>query len=341
MIKDNEVSAPDQLGFGVVIVTYNSANEIAACLSSLFGSSHRNFFVVVCDNSSTDNTVETVRQWACESTDYLGGHGEFTEQRNPPSARQNGTLRSLTLIHTGSNLGYAGAVNIGLRALDADSRVNYFWILNPDSLVREDTMNSYARHLTQEPLVGLLGGRTLYAEEPNAIQSDGGRVGKWTGICHNINLFRLPEDVDRPSASDIEFVCGANIVASRTFYERVGPMREDYFLFYEEVDWAFRRGELPIDYCADAIIYHHGGASTESGTENRLPSAFTNYFNYRSRLRFMWRFRPTAVFTTYAYSVAKILRLVLQGELSRAGCAFRGLHQLPPPKWIEERINST
>ena len=82
------------------------------------------------------------------------------------------------------------------------------------------------------------------------------------------------------------------MVVSRDFLARVGPMREDYFLYYEEVDWALRRGDLPLAFAGDAIVYHHGGTSIGTGRLDERPSAFSNYFNYRNRMRFMRRFHP-------------------------------------------------
>jgi GT2 family glycosyltransferase len=128
------------------------------------------------------------------------------------------------------------------------------------------------------------------------------------------------------------------MVASRQFIEMVGPLREDYFLYYEEVDWAFRRGGLPLRTCPEAVVHHHGGTSIGTGDINRRASAFANYFNFRNRLRFLARFAWPALPVAYVYSMAQIARLVLTGSGREAVGALRGLHQLRPPREVADRI---
>lgn len=98
--------------------------------------------------------------------------------------------------------------------------------------------------LRTTPGYGLIGGRVCYAEPPHRIQIDGGTVNRWTGVTSNINLGAEAAQAPVPKGEDMDFVTGANLVASRRFYETVGPMREDC-LYYEEADWALRRGTCP------------------------------------------------------------------------------------------------
>ena len=113
------------------------------------------------------------------------------------------------------------------------------------------------------------------------------------------------------------------MVVSREFLARTGPMVDDYFLYYEEVDWACRRGELPLVLAPDAIVYHHGGTSIGTGQLNERPSGFANYFNYRNRMRFMRRFHPLRLPVAYALNLARIGKsLTIDGRDEIVG-AFR------------------
>ena len=82
-------------------------------------------------------------------------------------------------------------------------------------------------------------------------------------------------------------------------------MEEDYFLYYEEVDWAFRRGDLPLVYCEDGLVHHRAG--TAIGSRKIVPGSprrFSMYFKYRGpHVRFMRRFNPDRAFPT-AYGFA-------------------------------------
>ncbi|MEL6997633.1 MAG: glycosyltransferase family 2 protein [Pseudomonadota bacterium] len=314
---------------GVVIVSYTSADVIRTCLQSLIDTGDPALRIMVCDNQSPDDTVETVRAWASAAG---VGLVERTPD-DPPEPAQ------VTLLHTGGNLGYAGGVNMGLRVLRAQADVDLFWVLNPDCIVPQDTPAAIRQGAEANPYFGLMGGRIISEEKPHVIQSDGGQLRCWTGICYNFNS-GLDSAAARPSEQHkLDFISGAHLMISRTFLETVGPMREDYFLYYEEVDWAMRRGAMTLAFAPEAVVHHHGGTAIGSGTVTRRASAFANYFNYRNRMRFMRRFHPWRWPVAYGFSLAKVAKLLLGGHLEEAGGAIRGLNGMAPPHAVLQRIS--
>lgn len=318
---------------GVVIVSYCSGDVIGACLDSLMVSDLPDLRIVVCDNASPDNSVEVLKDWAKAAGANLLEH--FAGDTAPPLLQQKSDV---VLTHAPANLGFAGGVNLGIKSLYPQQDIDLFWVLNPDCVVAPDCAAAYAAAAQATAGFSLMGGRTLYLEEPNHIQSDGGRVNRWTGICHNMNQGLLPDQATPPGADSLDFISGANVVASRVFIDQAGLMIEDYFLYYEEVDWAARRGALPLRFCPEALVYHHGGTSIGSGTVTRRASGFSNYFNYRNRMRFIRRFNWPALPVAYVYSLLKVGKLLLLGALSEASGAFRGLHDLPPDPRTRDKL---
>ncbi len=314
-------------GIGVVIVTYRSADVIGPCLESLRASS-RPVEVVVCDNASPDGTL-----------DAIAGAGPAEEAPAVPFGRAAGrpAPAARTLIQTGGNLGYGAAVNLGLWHLARRPEIGLFWVLNPDCVVEPETAAAYAACAARPGVWGLMGGRTLFAGE-GRVWSDGGRVRPLTGVCENLNRGCRPEEAPPPPPERIDFFTGANLVASRAFLESVGPMPEDYFLYYEEVAWAAARGPLALRPCPEARVHHVGGTAIGSGTLARRPTAFANYFNYRNRMRFVRRTRPATLPLAYAYALAQTGRIVLRDGPGPAWGAFAGLHGLPPPPGVRGRI---
>ena len=321
----------DETVIGVVVVVFDSADVIVPCIESVLASDHAALRIVIVDNASPDNSVARLHRLATD-------RGIAWEER-PAASTEPWSGQGILVLRSAVNLGFAGGVNAGLKALIADPAVALFWVLNPDCEVSRRAASAYARTAAAAGSFALMGGRTLYLEAPQAIQSDGGRVNRWTGVCSNVNQGRQPDDATRPDPATLDFISGANMVASRVFIERCGLMREDYFLYYEEVDWAFRRGSLPLIMCPESIVHHHGGTAIGSGSMSRHPSAFSNYFNYRNRMRFVRRFRPMALPTAYLFSVLKLLRLISQGAIEQAVGGLRGLHQLPPPPAVAQRLS--
>lgn len=321
---------------GVIIVTYASSDVIVDCLASLLPSHKAELRVVVADNQSPDDTVSHIRAWAHDAGIEL----EEYEACNPPAESEKLTPAPITVVHTGGNLGYAGGVNAGLRILRTQPDIDLFWVLNPDCVVPSETPSAIQRAASAHPGFGIMGGRIIYQEPPNLIQSDGGRLRRWTGICENINQGYLPDQAVPPDPGSLSFVSGAHLIVSRTFLDQVGLMREDYFLYFEEVDWAMRRGNLSLNFCSDALVYHHGGTSIGTGSVTRRASGFANYFNYRNRMRFMRRFYPGAVPAAYFYSFLKIIKLASEGAWMECIAAFRGLNGMSPPHAVAERVTS-
>lgn len=327
---------------GVVIVTFNSADVIVDCLETLLSASRGRLRVVVVDNASTDQTVARIRDWAA-------GRGEQAPAAELPfnaapvakpiPVAEDVAASGVTLLQAGQNLGFAGGVNIGLRHLQQDSSVGYFWVLNPDCVTPPETVDGLLRYLSEKAPQGMIGGRVNYLSTPDVIQIDGGTVKWTTGVTGNIHLGASHARTAAPDASDLDFITGASMIVSRSFLDQVGLMREDYFLYYEEVDWAMRRGDLPLHYCADLLVYHHAGTSIGSPTVSRIASPFSLYFKHRGRMMFLRRFNPKALPLGYAYSMALILRTLLQGHRPEARAIFAAIHGRPAPAEVRARLS--
>lgn len=315
---------------GVVIVAFNAADVIGECLTSLMTQAGGRPHIVVVDNSSTDGTVAAIRDWAAAP-----GRPGLSELHWPGATDE---VEGVCLIHSGANRGFAGGVNIGLAHLAARPGIGHFWILNPDAFADPGATGAILAAAARWPDYGMMGGRVQYAEPPCNIQIDGGTINRWTGVTGNINLGR-PASAPQPDAREVDFVTGANLVVSRRFYETVGPMREDYFLYYEEVDWALRRGDLALVVAPGFLVHHHAGTAIGSPTLNRLASPFSIWFKYRGRMKFVRRFLPVSWPVAMAHATAKALQLLLKGAWPQALTILAAVYGLPAPRMVRDRLS--
>lgn len=347
-------AAPDTppQGLGVVIVTFNSGAEAVDCAETLLASAAAAGIalrVVLVDNASGDDTVARLRDWASGAVAYAPPADlpfAHTPVPKPLALAEGGPDlpadpdRRLTLIRTGVNRGFAGGVNVGLACLARCPDLGHFWVLNPDSVVPPGTVGALAARLADRAPYALLGGRTLYYDDPDMIQIDGGTVNWRTGVTGNLGLGRSDAAAPPPDPEAVDFVSGASMVASRAFYAAAGPLREDYFLYYEEVDWAMRRGALPLAWCAGLRIHHRAGSSIGSPTLARLAAPFSLYFKHRARMMFLRRFRPGNLPLGAAYTLAYAARLLLRhGAPAHAGAVLRGGFGLAPPARVRDRLS--
>lgn len=330
---------------GVVIVTYNSADVILDCLESLLAAPDVCLRIVVVDNASSDGTVALLRDWAAGRMPFVASADlpfAVPATTKPLDLDQGlvgpGPGSSVVVHETGANLGFAGGVNVGLALLAARAEIDRFWILNPDTAVPPQTPAALARFQPPSGAFSLMGGRMLYMDDPDRIQMDGGTINWRTGITGNLNLFCQHAQTAAPEVDQITFVNGGSMVASRAFYETVGPMEEAYFLYYEEVDWAMRRGALPIAHCPQAIVYHRAGTAIGSPTMSRIASPFSLYFKHRARLMFVRKFRPAALVTAQIYSLAKAAESLVLGGKAAGYAVLAGAFGLAPPAQIAQRL---
>lgn len=326
-------SDPTDRSIGAIVVAFNSADVICACIDSLIGQRGADVRVVVVENASTDDTVAVLRRWA-EGRSDRAGRPLMTEE-DGAGARADAQV---ILLHSGANRGFAGGVNLGLARLAAMPAIGHFWVINPDAYADPDAAGAILKAARAQPGYGLMGGRVCYAEPPNRIQIDGGTVNLWTGVSGNVNLGREPS-ATLPRPEELDFITGANLVASRAFYEAVGPMREDYFLYYEEADWALRRGSFPLAVAPGFVVYHHAGTAIGSPTLERLASPFSFWFKYRSRVKFVRRFNPAGLPVAIGFATLKALQLALKGARPQAATLLRAVYGLPPPKDVRDRLS--
>lgn len=335
---------------GVVIVAFNSADVILDCLESLLASRGVCLQIVVVDNGSTDGTVALLRDWAAGRHSFTAATDiPFDLQAVPkplsleakplvPESGAGAADHSIMLLDTGINAGFAAGVNLGLAWLAGRAETDRFWVLNPDSVAAADTAAAFASCGVPQGGFALMGGRVLYLDHPEVIQIDGGTINRRTGITGNLGLGALDRQTPTPRSGQMDFITGASMVVSRTFYDRAGPMPEDYFLYYEEVDWAMRRKDLPLVYCPGANVYHRAGTAIGSPTIGRPATPFSLYFKHRARLRFMRRYYPRSLPIAYAYSLAKAAQLLLQGYPTEARTLLGASFGRPPSAEIRARL---
>lgn len=317
---------------GVVVVAFNSADVVIGCVESLLKQTGGAPAIVVVDNASGDDTVAVLRSWArSESVDLR----EFPVDARPSRSAAG----AVTIVHSGANRGFAGGVNVGLAVLAAMPEVAHFWVLNPDAFADAGACQAILAAAATTPGYALMGGRVCYADPPHRVQIDGGLVNLWTGVSGNVNLGRPADQAVMPRGEDLDFITGASMVASRGFYETVGPMKEDYFLYYEEADWALRRGSMPLIVADGLCVFHHAGTSIGSPTLDRLASPFSFWFKYRSRMLFLRRFNPLGLPVAVGFATLKAAQLVVKGALPQAATLLRAVWGFGPPKSVRDRLS--
>lgn len=304
---------------GAVILNYNGWKDTLACVESVLKSEVPPLWIVIVDNASKDDSVDKICLWCAGNVDFITINKESSCCQNSPGLRKIITShlscelsKNVILLRSPENKGYAAGNNAGIKLLlqwGADA----VWILNNDTIVDKGALGAMRDRLFSKQRPGLCGARIHYIGTDIVQCRAGGKTNPWTGLSY-LNgykyttqkaLLEPPESVE----SQINFIYGASVLASRTFLETVGLMCELYFLYCEEQDWAYRaKGRFEFAYAKDAIVYHKEGAST--GFSSSKINLRSLYHLTRSRLLLTARHHPWALPTVCAGIFFAALRMV-------------------------------
>ena len=249
------------------------------------------------------------------------------------AARDPGTAR-VTLIDGGGNLGFAGGNNAGLRPLLRDPDLDYFWLLNNDTVVEAAAPGALLARLDATHNAGMCGTVVRYYHRPDIVQAlNGSRFNRFTGTSHGIGEGQAATAPFDPAqvARETDFVLGASLAVSRAFLNTVGLMEEGYFLYFEEIDWATRAaGRFATAFAHGAVVYHKEGGSIGSSGIAGGRSTTSEYWLMRSRLAFVARFYPRLLPLHRLLAAAQIARRLLRRQPSKALTMTRAAFGLKP-----------
>lgn len=310
----------------VVVLNWNNSADTLQCVQSLLGLDHDAFAVLVCDNQSRPEDLARTRAWGHH---LPGGLPEVTagEACSLLPLRH----QSVTLVHTGGNLGFAGGVNVGLRIALSHSGVTHVWVLNNDTVVEKGALRAMLARMALHERIGICGSTLIYEGDRTRVQAWGGaRYEAWRGRSMAIGAFTAIDQVPSdPTAveAQLAYVIGASMLVTRTFLETVGLMDERYFLYSEEHDWAERGRRLGfrLAYAPAARVYHRHGATI--GTSASGGSDLSLHYLYRNKARFAAKHHPISLPLVLLCLIYEAVKFALKGSPTKAVAALGGLAQ--------------
>lgn len=307
----------------IILVNWNGWRDTIECLESLLQLDYPDFRIVVCDNGSYDDSLQQIRQWA------QGRELVFVEYACPviEADGDKDADAALVLIHTGSNLGFAGGSNVGLRYALARGDADYYWLLNNDTVVERGALTHLVRRMQEDQSLGMCGSTLRLYHDHDQVQAlGGGYYCRWIGLPWHYGRFgRWPGPVEQhPAELWMNYVEGASMLVSRHFLEQIGLMSEEYFLYFEEADWAIRaEGRFRLGYAPQSVVYHKVGGSIGTSSNPARKSELCDYYSIRNRIMFTRRHYPAALPTVYLVLIIEVMLRLLCGRPGRAVMILR------------------
>lgn len=258
----------------VIIVNYRTPNLVCDCLCSLSEEIKAiQGTVIIVDNNSADRSVQYI-------TDFIEKHA---------------WQQWVVLLPCMQNLGFAGGNNFALQyAFFSKLPVDYFWLLNPDTVIREGAGLHLVQFLENNPAVGIVGSRLedpdgtlqISAFRHHSIISEflsGMRLGYLNKILHKWVVAPYPvAKIPHPT----EWVSGASMIIRKEIFTQVGFLDDRYFLYFEEEDFCKHAADIgwPSWYVpASRVVHLVGAASGFSDLRKKAPRRPKYWFESRRR----------------------------------------------------------
>jgi len=271
----------------VVIVSYNVKYHLEQCIRSVKKASEGlDADIWVVDNASTDGSVEYLQV----------------------------LFPDIHFISNTENVGFSRANNQAIRQCQGE----YVLLLNPDTIVAEDTLRGCVEFLDAHPKVGATGVRMLNADGTFAPESRRGLPTPFTSFCKMAGLSSLfPKSrvfgryymkyLNEEEANPIEVISGAFNMLRHKALDAVGLLDEDFFMYGEDIDLSYRmlRGGWQNFYLPYNIL-HYKGESTQKSSFR-----YVHVFYDAMLIFFNKHFSKRYLFVGYLIRLAVVVRAMM------------------------------
>ena len=276
-----------QVSIGIVLVNYKTSNHTIECIKSLRQIEFDNFQIIVVDNFSQDDSVEKIKA----------------------------ADKDVILIESKENLGFAGGNRLGIQCA-LSHQCDYVLMLNNDTIVEKDFLREMVKHTQKEQeKIAITTCKILYYDDRKRICYAGGKLNDYKGDATTRGFCKYDEQQYNKKEYQT-FASGCCMLIPRWVFELGLFMNEEYFLYYEDVEYCKRLIEkkFKILYVPSAVIYHKESVSTNKASYN-----YSFYFA-RNRLTYISsQIKGIKKAIAYLYTTAWLVKKVLLKQLDYKG----------------------
>lgn len=233
----------------IVILNWNGKKHLLKCLASLSRVTYKPIEIIVVDNNSTDDSIESVKE-------------EFS---------------FVTIIANATNRGYSGGNNDGIMK----AKGKYVFILNNDTEVDKGFLEALVDILEKDTRVACVQPKLVYGDKRTMLNAVGSYFTN-TGFLYH---YGYRKRIDMPQYNErltIYSAKGAAMMLRKKVLDRVGLFDEDFFIYFEETDLCHRLwlAGYKIVYEPHSLIYHYEAVDTHREMKN----ARIMFLSYRNRI---------------------------------------------------------
>jgi len=249
----------------IIIVNFNVKPLLSRCLESIFQEAQGlSYEVIVVDNASDDSSVEYLK-------DLVSKRKELHPVKSSAFGRgaAEPLFNRVKVIFNDKNLGFAKANNQGFKIAQGE----FILFLNPDTETKPGALEKMIEFMKKNPDCGIAGPTLLgvNGKIQDSVRSFPGLFSQiliFLKLHHLFPLLRVFKkyflySFDYQKEQEVDQVMGAFLLTRREVIEEVGAFDENFYIWFEEVDFCFRakKASWKVIYTPGSQILHYGGKS--------------------------------------------------------------------------------
>jgi N-acetylglucosaminyl-diphospho-decaprenol L-rhamnosyltransferase len=319
----------------VIIVTYRNNVDVAECLvavSNQTGSGELGIFVV--ENGGPAAFDALAKALVAPGGPCIKLASSKLANLASPGGRH---LRCVELVtcrgcwpvaaaEAPENLGYGGGVNSWLERLRPYPEWDGFWILNPDTMP-EPMALSALKAACGVPSCGMAGSTIVDFKCRDRVHIRGLRWQRWRGGTVAVDRGKHINDPAAPGgAKAIDSPAGTSTYVTRACIAEIGYPMEDYFLYFEDVEWGMRAKSAGLLTRADdSVVLHKHGTTIGSAASRKERSRLAVFLEARNSLLFVWRTDRGAIVWMIARTLLRACEYLFVGSVRNAMATLAGM----------------
>jgi GT2 family glycosyltransferase len=243
MSKFHSKSNDQHIDLSIIIVNWNSWVYLQKCIMSIMENADELIFeIIVVDNCSTDNSVDNIT--VC--------------------------FPDVIVIKNKNNVGFPAANNQAFNI----ARGQYYLALNPDTLIKKDTLQQSLCVLINDGSIGCVGVKTLKGDGEILLSCARSCPSIWSTFWHLFYfdtifgkwMFFESSDMaywNHNNSRDVDMLHGGYMMFPKSIYKKIGGFDDKIPMFYEDMEYCCRikKAGFRIHYLADVEIVHFVGIS--------------------------------------------------------------------------------
>lgn len=263
----------------IILINFNGSTDTIECLNSIMISDYESIEITIVDNNSSFCDYNKLSQFI--HNNYINYYEyEFSDLNfNLISQIVFSKLQPrINLIRLNQNLGFANANNLGI---DFGNKrfFNFFFILNNDTIILNDTISGLMSFITENPSYGALIPQIRFYHKRNVIWNCGGFI-KFYGKCNYLFPNKSVINIQLQKLYEVDFVTGCALLIN---YKKTGKFSDKYFFGEEDFDFSIKqkRNNTKMACLMSSLVFHKVNSTIDKSNSNNI-SRF--YYYYLCRL---------------------------------------------------------